>query len=115
LPRRPRPRPREPCPVPGTGRVREGQVAEQAQSLVPGTKVRAVADVAVVVVTLNGLPWLEPCLESVRGYETVLVDHGSTDGTIGLVRERFPEVRIVEQDNPGLAAGWNRGMQEASG
>ena len=73
------------------------------------------ADVSVVVVTLNALPYLEPCLESVRGYETVVVDHGSTDGTLELVRDRFPEVRLVEQENRGLSAGWNRGMREASG
>jgi GT2 family glycosyltransferase len=73
------------------------------------------ADVSVVVVTLNALPYLERCLESVRGYETVVVDHGSTDGTLELVRDRFPEARLVEQENLGLAAGWNRGMREGSG
>ena len=73
------------------------------------------ADLSVVVVTLNALPYLERCLESVRGYETVVVDHGSTDGTVELVRERFPEARLVEQENRGLAAGWNRGMREARG
>jgi N-acetylglucosaminyl-diphospho-decaprenol L-rhamnosyltransferase len=76
---------------------------------------RTVATVSVVVVTYDALPWLERCLESVRGYETVVVDHGSTDGTLELMRERFPEVRLVEQPNRGLAAGWNRGMQEVSG
>jgi N-acetylglucosaminyl-diphospho-decaprenol L-rhamnosyltransferase len=73
------------------------------------------ADVSVVVVTLNAQPYLEQCLESVRGYETIVIDHGSTDGTLELVRERFPEARLVEQENRGLAAGWNRGMREASG
>jgi GT2 family glycosyltransferase len=73
------------------------------------------ADVSVVVVTLNALPYLERCLESVQGYETVVVDHGSTDGTIELVRERFPGVKLVEQENLGLAAGWNRGLREAGG
>lgn len=73
------------------------------------------ADLSVIVVTLNALPYLERCLESVSGYESVVVDHGSTDGTVELVRERFPEARLVEQENRGLAAGWNRGMREASG
>ena len=72
-------------------------------------------DVSVVVVTLNALPWLERCLESVRGLETVVVDHGSADGTVRVVRERFPDVRVVEQENRGLAAGWNAGMREAGG
>ena len=68
--------------------------------------------ISVVVVTYDGLPYLEPCLESVAGHETVVVDHGSTDGTLELVRERFPAVRLVEQENRGLAAGWNRGIAE---
>ena len=53
------------------------------------------AAVTVVVVTWNALPWLEQCLESVRGRNTIIVDHGSTDGTLELVRERFPEVRVI--------------------
>jgi N-acetylglucosaminyl-diphospho-decaprenol L-rhamnosyltransferase len=73
------------------------------------------AEVSAVVVTYNALPYLERCLESVRGYETVVVDHGSTDGTLELVRERFPEATLVEQENRGLAAGWNTGMRHASG
>ena len=31
------------------------------------------------------------------------------------MRERFPEVRVVEQENRGLAAGWNEGMRCAGG
>src|SRR5262249_59401751 len=72
-------------------------------------------DVAVVVVTWNALPWLERCLESVRGHETIVVDHGSTDGTVELVRERFPEVRLVERENRGMGAGNNAGMALAGG
>jgi N-acetylglucosaminyl-diphospho-decaprenol L-rhamnosyltransferase len=71
-------------------------------------------DVAVVVVTYNGLPYVERSLESVERYETVVVDHGSTDGTLDLVRKRFPRARVVEQKNRGLAAGWNRGIRETS-
>jgi GT2 family glycosyltransferase len=73
------------------------------------------ADVAVVVVTYNALPWVERCLASVAGHETVVVDHGSRDGTVAAIRERFPEVRLVEQENRGLAAGWNRGIRETAG
>jgi GT2 family glycosyltransferase len=73
------------------------------------------ADVSVVVVTYDALPWLERCLDSVRGYETIVVDHGSTDGTLELVRERFPEVRLVEQANLGFGAGNNAGMRLARG
>ena len=72
-------------------------------------------EVTAIVVTLDALPWLERCLESVRAHETVVVDHGSTDGTLELVRERFPDARLLERENRGLAAGWNAGMREADG
>jgi len=81
------------------------------------TRSTTVADyrVSVVVVTYNALPWIERCLESVRGHETIVVDHGSTDGTLELVRERFPEATLVEQENKGLGGGSNAGMRLATG
>jgi N-acetylglucosaminyl-diphospho-decaprenol L-rhamnosyltransferase len=66
-------------------------------------------------VTYNALPWLEQSLETVRGYETIVVDHGSTDGTVELVRERFPEAHLIQQENKGLGGGSNAGMRVASG
>jgi hypothetical protein len=72
-------------------------------------------DASVVVVTWNALPWLEQCLESVSDYETIVVDHGSTDGTVELVRERFPKARLIEQENLGMGAGNNAGMRVARG
>jgi N-acetylglucosaminyl-diphospho-decaprenol L-rhamnosyltransferase len=72
-------------------------------------------DVSAVVVTYNALPWLEQCLESLRGRDVVVVDHGSSDGTVALVRERFPDVALVEEENRGLAFGWNTGIARTSG
>ena len=69
--------------------------------------------VACVVVTYDALPWIERCLASVAGAQTIVVDNGSSDGTPDAVRERFPLVRVVEERNRGLAAGWNRGIAEA--
>jgi len=71
------------------------------------------ADVTVVVVTLNAARYLERCLASVSSHPTIVVDHGSTDGTLELVRERFPHALLVEQENRGLAAGWNTGLDRA--
>jgi GT2 family glycosyltransferase len=73
------------------------------------------ADVSVVVVTYDGLPWVERCLDSVRGVETIVVDHGSTDGTLDLVRGRFPEATLIEQANVGMGGGNNAGMRVARG
>jgi len=74
-----------------------------------------VADVSVVVVTFNALPWVEQCLDSVAGREVIVVDNGSTDGTVAFVRERYPDVRVIEQDNRGMGGGNNTGMRAADG
>ena len=68
-----------------------------------------------VVVTWNALPWLEQCLESVRGRDVVVVDNGSTDGSVELVRDRFPAVRLIEQENKGMGGGNNAGMRASNG
>ncbi|HEV8251140.1 MAG TPA: glycosyltransferase family 2 protein, partial [Gaiellaceae bacterium] len=72
------------------------------------------AAVSVVVVTYNALPWIERSLESVRGRETIVVDHGSTDGTLEAVQRRFPDALILRRENRGYGAGLNAGLQAAS-
>ena len=71
--------------------------------------------VAAVVVTYDALPWIENCLDSLAGVEIVVVDNGSSDGTVAFVRERYPDVRLVESENRGLGAGWNLGTRETTG
>jgi GT2 family glycosyltransferase len=78
-------------------------------------------EISIVVVTWNGRRYLDPCLRAAEGQrdvraEVVLVDNGSTDGTVEFVREAFPRVRIVRLDeNRGFAAGNNAGAREARG
>jgi GT2 family glycosyltransferase len=70
--------------------------------------------VAAVVVTYDALPWIEQCLDSLRGSDTIVVDNGSRDGTVAFVRDRYPDVRVIEAENRGLGAGWNIGLRETS-
>jgi GT2 family glycosyltransferase len=70
--------------------------------------------VTAVTVTLNGMPWIEQCLESLQGLEAIVVDHGSTDGTLEVVRGHVPEVRLIEQANVGYGAGLNAGFRASS-
>jgi GT2 family glycosyltransferase len=71
------------------------------------------ADVSAVVVTYNAMPWLEQCLASIAGIERVVVDHGSGDGSVEAARAAG--ATVIEQENLGLAAGWNRGLRETDG
>src|SRR5207244_1360931 len=73
---------------------------------------------AVVVVSFNTRDVLERCLQSVIAaapVETVVVDNGSSDGSAGLVRTRFPSVRlIVSHENLGYGSAANRGIAACS-
>ncbi len=74
-----------------------------------------------IVVNWNGEQLLPECLESLShqsldGLEILLVDNGSTDGSLDLVRSRFPKVRLLAlSENRGFAAGNNRGIEASSG
>jgi GT2 family glycosyltransferase len=72
---------------------------------------RATTDATVVVVTYDAMPWIERCLESVGHSSVIVVDCGSRDDTVTVVRSRFPEVTVLEVENRGLAAAWNVGLR----
>jgi len=79
--------------------------------------------VSVIVPNLNGQSLLGECLSAVAGLrypadkiETVVVDNGSTDGSVYFVNRYFPAVRIISLDtNTGFAGAVNRGAQSAQG
>jgi GT2 family glycosyltransferase len=76
---------------------------------------------AVVVVTYEAEAFLEDCFGSLRRSDTsglhlevIAVDNGSHDTTVRGIRERFPEVTVVENGrNLGFAAGNNVGIRLA--
>lgn len=79
--------------------------------------------ITVIVLNFNGKTHLETCFQSLLQMdypagklELMLVDNASSDGSVELMRARFPSVRIVENpENLGFAAGNNAGAQAATG
>lgn len=74
--------------------------------------------VAAVVVNWNGGDETVRCLESLRAsrepVDVVVVDNGSTDGSLERIRATFPEARVVEmRENRGFCDGNNAGAEEA--
>jgi len=77
--------------------------------------------VSIIIVNWNGRSHLEECLNSLEkqtycNFEIVLVDNGSTDGSVELVQEHYPRVKLVLlRENTGFATGNNRGLGQATG
>lgn len=78
------------------------------------------ADVAVVIVTYNSENEISACLESVYSerqevtQQVVVVDNMSRDNTAGLIKERFPQVELIQPgENLGFAAGVNLGVRHS--
>ena len=74
--------------------------------------------ILVIIVTYNGMKWLDRCLGSVRASEMpadlYVWDNDSTDGSADFVQSRFPEARLVRSaDNLGFAEANNMGMRHA--
>jgi hypothetical protein len=75
--------------------------------------------VAVVILNWNGAEMLRKFLPSVVRHsyaddvDICMADNGSTDNSVSLVRDEFPDVRIIElKQNYGFAEGYNRALQQ---
>ncbi|MFC1606600.1 glycosyltransferase family 2 protein [Candidatus Latescibacterota bacterium] len=88
------------------------------------TKVAASEDLplaSVVVASYNGLDMTRRCLDSLadqdyRPKEIIVVDNGSTEDIQGMVRNDFPDARLIRlESNLGFAGGYNCGIEAAQG
>lgn len=70
----------------------------------------------VVIPNYNGLKYLKPCLESLKGqseqdFAMIIIDNASKDGSIEFIREHYPEIMLIEnQENLGFSKAVNQGI-----
>lgn len=78
-------------------------------------------DVSIVIVSFNTCRILDECLDSIRretacSHEVIVVDNGSRDDSCRMVREKNPDVILIENNrNAGFAAANNQGFAIARG
>ena len=82
----------------------------------------SIMELAIALVNWNNRDYLRLCLESIEAaqfpfaYEIIVADNGSTDGSQQMLAERFPYVKIVQNDgNVGVARGNNQCIQSSAG
>ena len=105
------------CPVERDPRV---AVISPERARVLGRRVAP--QLSIVIASYDTVDFLEPCLESIYrfpprvDFEVLVVDNHSPDGSAGMVRERFPQVRLqVLETNIGFARANNLALRSARG
>ncbi|HNW38908.1 MAG TPA: glycosyltransferase family 2 protein [Candidatus Omnitrophota bacterium] len=79
------------------------------------------AKISIVIITYNGANFILPCLAAIfkqkaADTELILVDNASRDNTVTLVKEKYPEVTILENKfNYGASKARNQGLAVAGG
>ncbi|MFV0429711.1 MAG: glycosyltransferase family 2 protein [Arachnia sp.] len=75
-------------------------------------------DVVIVIITYNSAACIATLLDSIAANtpgldrHVVVVDNGSTDGTLGVLAGR-DDIQVIQETNRGYAAGFNRGVAQA--
>lgn len=76
--------------------------------------------ISIIIPTFNRSRLLKRALESVylqsnSNHEVIVVDDGSTDETAAMISSFFPQVRYFFQNNNGVSAARNKGIEESTG
>ncbi len=76
---------------------------------------------SIIILTYNQLKYTKLCIESIRKftyknrYELIVVDNNSTDGTVSWLKEQDDIKLILNNENYGVAKGWNQGIELSKG
>lgn len=71
-----------------------------------------------IIVTYNAMKWVDKCLGCWRiskvSVRLVVIDNGSTDGTVDYIKEHYPEVHVIlNETNRGFGQANNQGIEYA--
>ena len=85
--------------------------------MAPGNDAQSV-NIAVIIPTFDRQHFLGRAIDSVLSqtrpaHEVIVIDDGSTDGTVPWLKKEYPTVKLIEQTNQGVSAARNAGIQQA--
>ena len=75
--------------------------------------------ISVVIPTLNRINTLQRALDSVinqtyKAAEIIVVDNGSSDGTLKFLREQYPKITILTEKKIGVSSARNKGIKKSN-
>ena len=78
--------------------------------------------VSIVILSYNKSKLTTECLESIYTHiprnevEVIVVDNASSDDSVEIIKKKFPQVKLIQNDrNAGFAGGCNLGAKHAQG
>ena len=76
--------------------------------------------ISVIIPTFNRLDLLKRAIDSVlnqsiKPYDIIVVDDGSTDGTSEMIQHKYKSINLIQQKNSGVSAARNSGIKNAQG
>ena len=74
--------------------------------------------ISVVIPTLNRINTLQRALDSVinqtyKPAEIIVVDNGSSDGTLKFLREQYPKITTITENKVGVSSARNKGIKKS--
>ena len=74
--------------------------------------------ISVVIPTLNRINTLQRAIDSVinqtyKPAEIIVVDNGSSDGTLKFLREQYPKITILTENKIGVSSARNKGIKKS--
>ncbi len=79
-------------------------------------------ELSIIIVNYNVKEFLQNLLKSIQkatqdiSYEIILVDNASDDGSVEVIKEKYPNVQLIEnKENVGFGKANNQGMKNAKG
>jgi glycosyltransferase involved in cell wall biosynthesis len=77
--------------------------------------------VSVILAVFNGEDYIKDAIDSIlrqtySNFELIIIDDGSKDNTVNIIKDLIdPRIKLIEQENRGLAASLNRAIEISSG
>ena len=85
-----------------------------------GKKAKELPSVSIVIVNYNGMKFLKDCLDSAFGLdypkekiEVIVVDNGSTDGSLKFISKNYSKVKLLKNDTNNYARANNLGIKKS--
>lgn len=78
-------------------------------------------EISIIVLTFNSSKFIKSCLDSIftqnyRDFETIVVDNGSKDNTVNIIKENYLRIILIENNqNLGACKARNQGIEMSRG